>query len=123
MDPWRPMTAPGYELTEAEFQHNVCEAADILHWDWTHTGSGRTSKGWRVPMRGPIAEGFPDLFLSNQKDGRIIWAELKTNRGKLTARQEFVLDRLRNRYAKWHGFITVAVWRPRDWDVIEEILQ
>ena len=56
-------------------------------------------------------EGFPDLVLVNA--ARIIFAELKTRTGKLTARQAVWLDLLRHT-----AQVEVYCWRPGDWPAI-----
>ena len=51
--------------------------------------------------------GFPDLVLVGS--GGILWRELKSDRGRLTADQRTWLDRLQDAGAD------AAVWRPSDW--------
>jgi len=46
-----------------------------------------------------------------------MWAELKSERGKLTGRQAEVIDLLRDCGA------LVCVWRPSDLDTIAEVLR
>jgi len=61
--------------------------------------------------------GFPDLVLANPEQKRVIFAELKTEKGKVTANQEEWLNTL-----KACGQ-TVYVWRPADIEAIAEILR
>ena len=80
--------------------------------------------GWRVyftwsSMHSPA--GYPDLTMcrpaSNGQPGRLIFAELKTDRGKLTPAQEEWLADLRAVGAEAH------CWRPSDVDTIAEVLR
>lgn len=57
--------------------------------------------------------GWPDLALCRE---RLIFAELKTERGKLTEQQTYWIERLRA------AGQTVFVWRPSDWPEIEKEL-
>jgi hypothetical protein len=92
------------ELTEKEFQEQVVELARLSGWRVYHT--------W-LAVRS--ASGFPDLVLA--RPGRLVFAELKSNRGKLTLAQEEWLQALRET-----GAAEVYLWRPDDWDEIVQIL-
>lgn len=61
------------------------------------------------------APGFPDLCLTN--GDRLIFAELKTATGKVTAEQNTWLGLLRHT-----GRVEVYLWRPADWDTIVSTL-
>lgn len=78
------------------------------------------AKGWLVyhPWRSDHSEaGFPDLTLVHPATGRVVFAELKAERGKLTAAQERWRDAiLACPGASWH------LWRSSDWDEIEKEL-
>ena len=71
----------------------------------------RTSKGWRTPVQGD--PGFFDLVLARR--GRVIFAELKSARGKLSAEQEAWL-------AELSGGPERYTWRPADFPAIEATL-
>ena len=60
--------------------------------------------------------GFPDCVLV--KPGRLLFAELKSRTGKLTAEQQTWLDMLRHSLPG----IEVYEWRPADWAAIQDIL-
>lgn len=64
------------------------------------------------------APGFPDCTLT--KAGRLIFAELKTERGTLSVHQEVWLDTLR-----LVPGVEVYCWRPCDWldGTIERVLR
>jgi hypothetical protein len=95
------MTHPA--TTEKGFQQSVIQLARLL--------------GWRVHfVRNSIGSpgGWPDLTLC--KD-RLIFRELKTDRGRLTLEQEEWGDLLTRAGLDW------AVWRPSDWPRIEATLK
>ena len=99
---------------EAAFQAVVVEIARLAGWRVAHFRAARTEKGWRTPVAADGA-GWPDLVLV--RPPRIVFAELKSERGKLSARQ-----------ADWIGALRllpaaeVYVWRPDDWDELVETL-
>jgi VRR-NUC domain len=72
---------------------------------WRHYHTRRST--------GSVA-GFPDLTLWRE---RVVFAELKTERGRVTRDQWAVLDGLRAAGAE------VYVWRPSDRPEIERILR
>lgn len=98
------MTAPTRPTpTEAQWQHVVTDLAKLLGWHpWHNTVAWRSDPGW------------PDLVLVRD---RVVYAELKAERGKLTAAQEVWLARLRAAGAEVH------VWRPTDLDAVRECLR
>ena len=108
-------------MTEAEFQGLVTEAAELLGWRWAHFRPAKTAHGWRTPVSGPLGAGWPDLVLVRERDGRMILAELKADSGKLGPDQSEVMAYLR-RIERLHGWLSVAVWRPRDFDRVIEVL-
>jgi len=90
-------------MSEAQWQATVLDLAKRLGWDWYHTHDSRRS----LP-------GFPDLVLLRE---RVIFAELKTMRGRLSNFQLGWHRGLRNAGAE------VYVWRPSDWDEVEQTLR
>lgn len=101
------------ETTEKDFQAQVIALAQLCGWRVAHFRPARTKDGsWRTPVAADGA-GFFDLVLMRE---RVIFCELKTNRGTLTREQH-----------AWREAATMAkaitvVWRPRDWDLIETVL-
>ena len=63
-------------MTEAELQAAVIDAAKWGGWLHYHTHDSR-----RCPP------GFPDLVLLDPRTGRLIFAELKTEKGRVTPAQ------------------------------------
>lgn len=91
-------------MTEKDFQEMVCQAAAIYGWRVYHTYDSRRS-----------APGFPDLCLV--RGPRLIFAELKTEKGKTSVYQEAWLRDLRGTAAE------VYLWRPGDWDRLVALLR
>jgi len=102
-------------VSERAFQDQVVTLAHLFGWTVAHFRPARTARGWRTPVAADGA-GFPDLVLV--KEGRLICAELKSQRGKLSAAQEMWLALL----STVPGVLAV-VWKPADWDVIASELQ
>ena len=81
-------------ISERDFQRSVTDLCDWLHLDWFHS---LNSRGMRP--------GWPDLVIIGT---RVIYRELKTEVGVLSAEQRRVGSRLTQAGTDW------AVWRPRD---------
>jgi hypothetical protein len=101
-------------MTEAEFQRQVTDAAELFGWSWVHFRPAQTSKGWRTPVSGPLGKGWPDLVLIRGE--RLIFAELKTDGAALTPEQDWV-------NALLAATAEVYVWRPADWPEIKRELR
>lgn len=88
---------------ESVFLQEIRQVATLLGWRVYHTHDSRRSD-----------VGFPDLVLA--KPGRLIFAELKTERGRIGAEQ-----------AEWLEVLGTAaesyLWRPADRDDIIAILK
>lgn len=90
--------------TEAQFQAKVIQWARLNGWMHYHTHDSRRSP-----------EGFPDLVLVRPPE--IVYVELKSEKGKLTTRQQV-----------WIGALEACgqetfVWRPSDWPFVEARLR
>jgi hypothetical protein len=92
-------------LSEAALQQRVIDLAMLRGYRVAHIRPARTAHGWRTPYEGH--PGLPDLVLA--RDGRVLLAELKTGRGRVTPQQRAWLDA-----AGEHG----RLWRPADWEAI-----
>ena len=95
------MSADPTAWTEKRFQAHVLELAALFGWLAYHTYDSRRS-----------APGYPDLTLVHAERRRIIFAELKTDRGRLTEAQR-----------EWANAIAAAggeyrLWKPKDWSEI-----
>ncbi len=89
---------------EKQFMAAVLDLARWMGWRTYHPWDSRRS-----------ASGWPDLTLV--RDERLLFAELKTERGRLSGAQQEWIDALRR------AGCDVRVWRPMDWPEIEQTLQ
>lgn len=109
------MTILEREVTEAQFQRQVIQLAQLCGWRVAHFRPAMNAKGeWRTPVAADGA-GFPDLVLV--RGHKLLFRELKTETGSLTVLQERWGEELRLAGADW------GVWRPSDWPVIEQLLK
>lgn len=102
-------------MTEREFQGAVMDAARWLGWRCFHPKTVQTAQGAHLTAFTGDA-GFPDLVLVHKSRG-VIFAELKTDRGRLTPEQREWRDQLITAGAEYY------IWRPKDWDDIKTRLQ
>ena len=86
-------------MTEKELQAAVIRLAGLAGWLAYHTHDSRRS-----------AYGFPDLVLVQPVRSKVMWRELKAEKGRLTAPQEEWLRALRA------AGQDADVWRPADWE-------
>ena len=101
-------------INERAWQRTVLDCARAYGWFTAHFRPAQNAKGvWRTPVEGD-AKGFPDLVLVRE---RVLFVELKTDKGRLTRHQQAWLDRLAAA-----GQAT-RVWRPSDWDEVEATLK
>jgi hypothetical protein len=93
-------------VTEAELQAAVIDLARTFQWTVYHTHDSRRSQA-----------GFPDLVMV--RDGELIFAELKSEKGKLSPAQREWLRELDM------TSVAVYIWRPVDWTsgAIEAVLR
>lgn len=87
-------------MSEAQLQRAVLELARYLGYLAYHTHDSRRSE-----------PGFPDLCLV--KGRRLVFAELKTDKGKLRPEQTVWLDALR--MVEQRSGCEVYLWRPSQW--------
>lgn len=101
-------------MLERDFGTQIEHLLDLYGWQWKHDEPAvRQSGGWATAFRGD--KGFPDYVAT--RDGRLIFAEIKNERGRLTKGQADWLDFLRLTSAE------VYLWRPDDLNKIKEILR
>jgi hypothetical protein len=96
------MTRAPAAMSEADYLRRVVDTARLHGWLVTHFRPAPTRTGWATPLQGHA--GFPDLALA--RAGRVLLAELKTDRGRPTPDQRRWLAELGD-----HG----RLWRPADW--------
>lgn len=101
-------------MLERHFATQVEHLLELFRWTWKHDEPAvRQSGTWATSFRG--ARGFPDYIAT--RDGRLLFAEIKNERGKLTPGQNLWLEQLRETPAE------VYVWRPQDLEEIKGILR
>ncbi len=86
-------------MSEAELQAAVVELARWHGWLVMHITDSRKS----------IGVGFPDLVMVHKTTGRVVYAELKSTKGKVKPAQQEWIDALQR------GGHNVQVWRPEHW--------
>ena len=91
-------------ISERAFQQSVIDLAHVYGFAVYHTFDSRRS----VP-------GFPDLVIIGH--GRCLFAELKTERGRLSVAQKGWLAALEE-----CAGVESYVWYPHDWDEIHAVL-
>lgn len=94
-------------LTEAQLSGLVAELARL--GGWTLRYHTLRSKG--------SAHGFPDWVFVHPGKQRILFAELKSEKGKPTDRQRAWLDGLSD-----VAGLEVYLWKPSDWTEIVTVL-
>jgi hypothetical protein len=87
-------------LSEKDWQAQVIAEAARFGWLVYHTYDSRRS-----------TSGFPDLVLVHPQRG-VIFAELKSDKGKTSSEQDTWLAALRR--GADTGAVDVEVWRPSD---------
>ena len=98
----RPRT--NREIPEADFQRYITDLLDLGDWRWYHTHDARRS-----------AKGFPDLVAVRLS--RLVFIEVKTERGRVRPEQTTWLDDLR-----LSGRCECYLWRPSDSDEARRII-
>lgn len=99
----RTRTMPA--LTEREWQSRVIDYSRLRSWRCYHAHDSRRSE-----------PGLPDLLLA--RPGRLVVAELKSERGRLTREQAQWLDLLGT-----VAGVEVYTWRPSSWSQVLEVLR
>lgn len=95
----------GSAVTEKEFQATVLELATRLRWRTFHV----------LDSKGSTA-GFPDVVAVRRT--RLVVAELKTEKGKLTDAQQSWMADLEQVLS-----VGAYVWKPSDWAELEAVLR
>lgn len=92
---------PNTLMSEAEFQKWVIDLATLFGWTYMHTPDSRkTPAGW------------PDLVFAKEGEN-CIFAELKSEKGRLRPEQEWWINRLVD------SGCDVFIWRPSNRAAIE----
>ena len=101
-------------MSEDQLQAVVIQLARLRGWMVMHTRPAYSRGKWSTPIQGD--PGFPDLVLARQ--GRVVFAELKSEKGTTTKDQEAWFIALSS------GDEDVWEWRPSDWSsgLIQKVL-
>lgn len=116
---------PALEINEATFQAQVIELAHLYDWHVAHFRGVRVQRAnggirFMTPVQADGA-GFPDLVLV--RPPRLIFVELKTEKGKPTDNQQLWIDLLKQCFFSGiESPVEVYVWRPSSWNNITKIL-
>ena len=104
-------------MTEAEFTDDLLKWAKVYGWRRFHV-RGNT----RRLIQGDV--GFPDLVLV--RPPRLIFAELKVGKNKVTPEQQAWLNALQECEVEPYGMpgpsAEIYTWRPEDWSQILVVL-
>ena len=106
------MSDPELTVSERMFQDQVMQLAATCGWDCHHIRPAKYGTTWKTDG----LAGMPDLILIGKRGQGIMWAELKTDKGKLTEVQEARIVQLISNGEEVH------IWRPRDLEKIKERL-
>ena len=109
--------------SEKEFQAAVIEYAHLNGWLVHHGRAAQVREGkWVTPIQGDA--GFPDLVMA--RNGLIVFAELKSEKGRISEGQDRWAQGL-DTDRQPGGGVSAAhryfLWRPADWDEIETTLK
>jgi hypothetical protein len=99
------------QMSEAELQQNVIDMAHVFGWlVHAERPAMRADGTWRTPIQGD--KGFPDLVLA--RGGRLILAELKSQKGK-PSEDQLVWDRALTPIERETETVQIWYWRPAEW--------
>ena len=99
----------GIQISEKEFETQVKHLAALLGWGYYHTHRSQFSPA-----------GFPDCVMGRlEPQPRLVFAELKSDKGQLSAEQYEWLELLQY----MGGPVEAYLWLPDDFDRIVEILE
>jgi hypothetical protein len=101
------------DISEAAWQQQVIDLAHMLGWQHLHVRRS-IGKGRKWVTATNVA--WPDLTLWSEKQQRFVFAELKTEKGKVTIEQMAILNSIGRAGGE------VWVWRPSDLELVKEIL-
>lgn len=118
--------AMAHATSEDDLKDTILDLCRLFGWRVHHDRPARTEKGWRTAIQGDA--GFPDLCMA--RNGRVIFAELKSERGAVRPGQDEWLAALGYSHLGEDGQTVdpdrnpeVYLWRPSDLSEIVEILR
>jgi len=106
-------------LSEAQWRRTVVEAAQRLGWDVLFEVPDNLYRlaaeaARNNPRRGRLLPpaAWPDLVLAHDDPPRVLFVELKADRGSVRPEQRTTLARLTA------AGLDARVWRPKDWELV-----
>ena len=109
--------------TERDFQRSVMELAELSGWETFHCRTSMQQGRYLTATTGTMAKGWPDLLLIHRSRQKLIFAELKSDKGSLRPDQSRVLSLLWQLVeGPTREWAEVHVWHPKDWATIEATL-
>lgn len=128
-------------MSEKDFSTQVEGMLDLFGWQWCHFRTARTKESWKTAITGH--KGFVDYVAV--RPPRVIFAELKSDTGKLSDDQYEWIEALKDcqrviiadpltvsgqvatirlhRDVKTVLLPEIYVWKPGDSDEVERILR
>lgn len=103
------------DITEATYQEAIIQIARLYGWRVAHFRPAMTKDGWRTAVAAD-GKGYPDLTMV--KPGRLIFAEIKSEKGKLSEDQANWIDAF-----KLVPGIEVYLWRPSQFEEVVALLR
>lgn len=102
-------------MNEKEFQKIVIDLAHMYGWKVAHFRTSQIKTGVYATAVDADGAGFPDLVMVRGE--RLIFAELKVGKNKLSQKQIEWCDALLTAGARW------CLWHERDLNLIKEIIK
>lgn len=105
-------------VREKDFLQQVIDLARLRGWLVTHFRPAQNRRSvWATHLAGD--PGSPDLIAV--KAGRVVVAELKSERGRISPEQHVWLEAWRAVEQGSQRVVRVFLWRPGDWPEIETV--
>jgi hypothetical protein len=101
------------QVSENQWERTLVSLARVNGWKVAGFRTAQVGGSWQTPVRHD-AKGWPDLVLVRD---RVIFVELKTDRGRVRPEQHWWIDVLEGAGQE------VYVWRPSDWDEAVSVLR
>ena len=110
-------------MTERDFQQAVMDLAHLSGWETLHVRTSMQAGRYLTATTGTMAKGWPDLVLVHRSQARLLFVEVKSDKGRLRPDQSRVLSLLwQLTEGPTREWAEVHVWKPADWTLIEATL-
>lgn len=101
-------------MPEAALLNHVIGIARLYGWRSAHFRPAQTARGRHITAVAGDGKGYPDLTLVHGPAGRLVFAELKSQRGTYGPGQAEWLTALDDVAIRVDGIVAVHTWRPAD---------